>query len=135
MIVNGREINDYGNKVSGKDVYIYVDFVKSGRHFFTVNQDDEFYLHRSIIRNREEELVLFNKRMGVKKRTYSFEDSCFMNFREEYDAFPCFEHDQKLWKINNFVKKPDLNFELISFLQQHYLHIVQIFNFLKSTAG
>jgi hypothetical protein len=44
------------------DVYVYVDFMKAGRHFYTVQNDKDFYLHRAIIKRREEQVVVFNKR-------------------------------------------------------------------------
>lgn len=44
------------------ECYVYIDFVKSGRLLYTVNdKENNFYLHKTIIRNREEEVVPFDK--------------------------------------------------------------------------
>lgn len=59
--MNGAEINDLDGFDWESVCYVYMDFVKSGRHFYTVNNNDKFYLHKTIIRNREEEVVPFNK--------------------------------------------------------------------------
>lgn len=45
---------------------MHIDFVKAGRHFYTVNFDDEFYLHRAVVRNREEKVVKSSKKNIVK---------------------------------------------------------------------
>ena len=57
-IIKGAECKSAQNK----DVYVYIDFMRAGRKFYTVQKDEEFYLHRGIIKAREEQVVPFNKR-------------------------------------------------------------------------
>jgi hypothetical protein len=44
-----------------------VNFVKSGRHYYTVNHFENFYLHKAFISSREEEVVDFNKFTNKRK--------------------------------------------------------------------
>ena len=66
VIVNGVEINQLDGFDWENECYVYLDFVKSGRHVYTVQHEDKAYMHSTIIRNREEEIVHFNKRWGPK---------------------------------------------------------------------
>lgn len=82
VLVNGKEIQDLEllSQLKGDQVYVYVDFVKSGRHFYSVKDSQDFYLHRAIIRNREEEIPVFHKKLAFKKKEYSFETSVFADY-------------------------------------------------------
>jgi hypothetical protein len=62
VIVNGIEINELEGFDWESVCYCYMDFVKSGRHHYTINSLDKFYLHSTIIRNREQDIVHFNKK-------------------------------------------------------------------------
>jgi hypothetical protein len=57
-----------------------VNFVKSGRHYYTVNHYENFYLHKAFISSREEEIVDFNK--FTTKRKVKLE---YINFTEPED--------------------------------------------------
>lgn len=97
-----------------------MEFVKPGRHFYTVNIEDEFYLHRCIIRNREEDLVKFNTKKAkklVKKRKSEDFYNPFSDYQEEYEVFKHFENDKQLWQVQDLVTDSQSQFELFSFLQ------------------
>jgi hypothetical protein len=119
VIINGKDCQI----ADAKDVYVYVDFVKAGRHFYTVNYQDNFYLNRAIVRQREEPVVSFNKRLMFTKKPYKFEDSVFGACKED-TCEGMYEHDASLWKLSNFIKKQDRLTELLHYLQSKYLHIV-----------
>lgn len=103
VLVNGQEVNDLSGFDWEQQCYVYVDFVKSGRHFYTVNQQERFYLHRTIIRNRDEEVASLNKTIAKRKVGQKEDTDLVFEFPVIGDGYTCFEADQRLWKINNFV--------------------------------
>lgn len=54
------------------------------------------------------------------------------DFPDLGDGYSCFEADQRQWKIQNFVQPREKEVELMSFLQQNYLKLVQLFIFIRS---
>ena len=115
--MNGKYFADRArSRISCDEVYVYIDYVKAGRHYFCVNLDDEFYLHRSIIRNREEQPVLFNKKKWLNGMPENFDEDCFRDYQEEFEVINHFESDKHLWKLQTVVKRTEQSFELLSFL-------------------
>ena len=77
QIVNGNDVIRLEKLKSKEQIYVYVNFVKSGKHFYTVNHYDKFYLHKAFISKREEEVVDFNKysnKRKVKLETIDFSE-------------------------------------------------------------
>ena len=108
VIVNGTYFAKQAHsRFSPEDVFVYIDFVKAGRHFYTVNLEDEFYLHRTIVRNRDEQPVLFNKKKWLNGLPDNFDEDCFRDYQEEFEVIKHFESDKHLWKLSQMVKKPD----------------------------
>ena len=58
MIVNGKAFQSYDNQ-DNDPVYVHMDFIKPGKHVYRVQQGHTSFLHQTIVRNREEELVPF----------------------------------------------------------------------------
>lgn len=84
MLVKGREVMELYNELDfDSNIYVYVDFVKPGKHFYTVDFNEEFYLHKTIIRSREEDIVPFHKKMNFRVKEFNFEESCFADYRNE----------------------------------------------------
>jgi hypothetical protein len=67
VIVNGKEINDLSQSQAWellsmeKDCFVFYEFCKPGKHMYTVNYQDDFYLQKVIIRNRDEPVQNLNK--------------------------------------------------------------------------
>lgn len=81
VIVNGKYFADRTrSRISCDEVYVYIDYVRAGRHYFCVNLEDEFYLHRSIVRNREEQPKLFNKKKWLNGMPENFDEDCFRDY-------------------------------------------------------
>lgn len=134
VIVNGKEIHEMemNEDISGR-LYVYVDFVKSGRHFYNVNFNDKFYLHRTIIRNREEEIPLFHKKLSFKKKEFKPEDHLWSEVIEDLESG--YSKDADLWKINNFVKKHNDLEDITKYLTSNYLLLQKVFTFLRAWGG
>ena len=110
------------SQLKGEQVYVYVDFVKSGRHFYTVKDSkNDFYLHRAIIRNREEEIPVFHKKLAFKKKEYSFETSVFADYQPSDLSY--YNKDAEYWKINNFLRKEHLQQNVANYLKKNYRQI------------
>ena len=58
VLVNGVEID---NLQQDHDVYVYIDIVQPGRHIYSVRYHDQFHLHSTMIRERDEDIKPFNK--------------------------------------------------------------------------
>mgnify|MGYP000915184710 CR=1 FL=1 len=86
--------------------YVYIDIVKPGNHFYTVNCDREMFVHRFLARPRDEPVpAIENRRFRVFEREFSLKNSVFAAWREDPDtADKAFEFDRKLWRISKFIK-------------------------------
>lgn len=113
-----------------------MDFVKSGKHFYSVDFDKEFYLQKCIMRNREEDVVPFHKKLNFKKKEFSFEDSVFADYHCESDNG--YHKDQEFWRLSSLLgrKQGELE-ELNRYLSNvaNYTYIQHLHNFLRAWGG
>ena len=116
VIVNGIEIDEMSKDdfFTEDKIFIYYEFCKPGKHMFTVNSNDRFYLQKSIIRNREEPVKDLNK--SKLKVVSKIDTDIVFDFPDLGDGYACFESDQRLWRIQNFIKSRPDEVELMSYL-------------------
>ena len=119
-----------------ENLYVYVDVIKPGHHFFSVKNQEETYLHRFIARNREEPIP------PHQKTTFKLLDHKFVHsnsvFKEWRSDLPdtgerCYENDKKLFKFNRVVKneKDDIN----AFVKEHYYEFKEMYDYFKALGG
>lgn len=87
--------------------------MKPGKHIFAVAHPDEFgepefFIHKIIVRQREEDIPLYTKPIKIKKTTRAFSKFNTV-FREWLDDTKdvldsIIDHDSKYWKVDRFVK-------------------------------
>lgn len=70
-IINGQQVlqvEPYTN--ANTKFYVYCDFVKPGKHIYTVHRHKECYLNKTIVMNRQEDIARFNKKQKFKKKQF-----------------------------------------------------------------
>lgn len=126
VIVNGKEIYNFNKSYDfDEPVYVYVDFVKPGKHVYTVDFERINYLHKTIVRCREEEIIVFNKKMNFRKKEFDFGDSVFSDYHKDDDS--CYIRDLEFWRINGFIKKEAEKEELSRYLAANYNYIQDLY--------
>ncbi len=98
-----------------KQVYCFPSFLKQGKQTVVIGypnayDDIEFFIHRIVVRQREEEIPVFTKKLRMKstQRRFDKQMSIFKDWQEDtVDIYhQLIEHDSKLWKVERFVKDP-----------------------------
>ena len=98
-----------------KQTYCFPSFWKQGKHIVVIGYPDsyddlEFFIHRVVIRQREEEIPVYTKKTKMKTTTRKFNKnvSSFKDWQEDTPDIlsQVIDHDSKLWKVERFVKEP-----------------------------
>ena len=123
VLIKGKELQDLEciSHMKNQKIFVYVDFVKSGRHFYSVREKQDYYLHRAIVRNRDEDIPHFHKKLNFKKKDFRFEDSVFSDFEE--NNVSAFLKDQEYWKINKFLRNEKDQNDVSNYLKHNYLQL------------
>lgn len=122
-LVNAKQVANIRG-IPPQEVYLHFEFTKPGRHFYTVHSDDEFYLHRCLVPNRTEATPDFH--LNTPPRGRDLDSNCFSEYVEETEMIKHLTADKALWRLSKIAKTPDQLFELVSFLQQQYLHLNEV---------
>ena len=138
MLVNGQKILDLEcrGRLDMDDFYVYADFVKPGLHMYSVKDTDEQrYIHRTVVRNREEKLEAYQK-ITFKALANEFEHqhSVFYNWvqeRRKDDKFYAF--DRKMFKLKGLVKEEKDAVE--TFLRENYYDFKIMFDYYRAVSG
>jgi len=115
-----------------EQLYVYPCFIRPGKQNYVVIQEDElanqteervelpddtssYYFHKSMVENRMEEAISFNKpmKMGTKENLFRLENSVFKNWKQDTQSIleKCYDHDILHWKTAKFWKKNDRELE------------------------
>jgi hypothetical protein len=83
----------------------------------------EYFTHRIIVRQREEDIPLFTKKLRIKstQRKFNKNSSAFKDWQEDTNEIlaQVIDHDSKLWKVERFVKDANDLPKIIAILKQY----------------
>ena len=111
--------------------------VKPGNQFYVVRHKNENYVHRFISRSREEHIPPIEK-MNFKSlfREFNMDTSVFAAWKDDPDyTRKCYKYDQKLWRINRFIKDETELQSVERVIEKHYSLIRKFFWFFRSICG
>jgi hypothetical protein len=133
-----------------EQLYVFPCFLKPGKQTYAVisepnlaNSDQEveipadpanFFFHRDIIENRDEEIPAFFKKLQSvqKERLFDHAKSVFRDWRPDNQAMlaKCLEHDFKYWKVANFCKDPEEYEKVKPVISKYFSALKKVFHYL-----
>lgn len=138
---------------ANEQLYVLPCFARPGRQSYVVVQADDlasnpseqtqlptspanYFIHREIFENRDEEVAAFSKKMKniQKERVFDHANSVFREWKPDSAIMleKCLEHDFKYWKGVRFCKDPD-ELELVKkVVKQNFVFLKKVFHFLSS---
>ena len=146
ILVNGEIVHKlhpadpYGYKYvePPKDLHVFLEIVRPGKHFYTVKYEDTHYLHRAVFRHRDEPMPKYTK-LSYKTKIHEFNVaySIFGSWRGEEEDFPekCYMNDCKLWRLARFIRDPGDLARSESFMKQNYAMVRNMFDYFKYLGG
>lgn len=146
ILVNGEIVHNlypadpYAYKYAEppKDLHVFLEIVKPGKHFYTVKYNDTHYLHRSVFRHRDEPMPKYTK-LSYKTKVHEFNwsSSIFGSWKGEEDDFPerCYENDCKLWRLRRIIRDTTDLQKSEQFMKQNYSMVRNMFDYFKYLGG